>query len=138
MKGHVMWLAHPLDSMYHLHGARIHRDYFFNALRLMYSQPVFMTSLPSAGRANFLNQPQHNSYVAHLLYAPSHKRGSCEVIEDMPPLFNVPVDISVPETITRVRLMPQGEPVDFDVVDDRLRLSVPEFLCHQMVVFDYE
>ncbi len=136
-RGKVIFLAHPLGEIYSKHGARVHRDYFFNALRLIHTTPILQVKMPSAGRANFLHQPQHHRYVAHLLYGPALLRGRCLVIEDLVPLYDIPLAIRVPEMVKKVYLAPQRQDMDFEQADDTVRITVPKVECHQAVVFEY-
>lgn len=135
--GRYVCLAHPLGEMYYKHGARIHRDYFLNALRLVYSRPMIEACLPSSGRINLLHQPQLRRYVAHLLYSPPLQRGRCLVIEDFAPLFNIPLKLRVPESVKKVRLAPQDAQLKFTRGADGCAVTVPELKGHQIVVFEY-
>lgn len=135
--GRFVCLAHPLGEMYCKHGARLHRDYFVNALRLVYTKPVIETSLPSSGRINLLHQPQRCRYVAHLLYSPPLQRGRCLVIEDFVTLFNVPLKLRVPEPVKNVRLAPQDAQLKFRRSADGCAVTVPKLQGHQIVVFEY-
>ena len=136
-RGNVVFLAHPLGRLYHAHGARVHRQLFANALGLVYSSPVLRVAMPSAGRVNLLHQPGHGRYVAHLLYGPPMKRGRCEIIEDLVPLFDVAVELQVPENVRRVYLAPQGEDLPIVREGGLTKLCVPCVQCHQAVVFEY-
>ena len=135
--GNIVYLAHPVDAMYYQHGARLHRQYFANALALIYRQRVLTAPLPSAGRATLAHQPQHRRYVAHLLYGPPLQRGRCLVIEDLVPLSNIPVTLAVPEAIRRVSLAPGGEMLPMSHQNGGVQVTVPQFRMHQAVVFEY-
>jgi len=135
--GAIVYLAHPVDAMYYQHGARLHRQYFANALALIYQQRILAVSLPSAGRINLAHQPQHRRYVAHLLYGPPLQRGRCLVIEDLVPLYHTPVTLAVPETIQRVSLVPNGDELPIVRREGVIQVTVPKFSMHQAVVFDY-
>ena len=119
------------------HGARLHRDVFIKALDLLHTKPLLRTDMPSAGRATLVTQPRRRRHVVHLLYAPPLKRGRCLVIEDLPPLFDVPVAVRVPETIRAVRLPLTGESLPFDAVDGEVRVVVPEVHVHQMLTVEW-
>ncbi len=135
--GNIVSLAHPVDELYYRHGARLHRQYFQNALALLYNRRTLTAPLPSAGRATLAHQPQHRRYVAHLLYGPPLQRGRCLVIEDLVPLYNTPVTLAVPEPITRVTLAPSGEALPMTRLDGAVQVTVPKFAMHQAVVFEY-
>ena len=136
-KGRIVFLAHTLGKMYHEHGARLHRDVFIKALDLLHTRPLLRTDMPSAGRATLVTQPRRNRHVVHLLYAPPLKRGRCLVIEDTPPLFNVPLAVRVPETILAIRLPLTGESLPFDTVDGELRVVVPAVHAHQVLTLEW-
>ena len=57
-KGNVVYVAHDLDRLYHEQGARVHRDLFYNALKLLRTRPLVTADMPSAGRMNLLHQPE--------------------------------------------------------------------------------
>ena len=84
-----------------------------------------------------MHQPQHRRYVAHLLYAPPLQRGRCLVIEDMPPLYDVPVQVRLPQTVTSARLEPGSQALPIERAGDAVRVTVPKMQCHQVVVFEY-
>ncbi|CAI8280978.1 MAG: Uncharacterised protein [Opitutia bacterium UBA7350] len=136
-KGGVISIAPELDWMYYKHGARLHRDLLLQVLHLVHLRPMIKTSLPSAGRLAFLQQEKHKRYVAHLLYAPPMQRGNCEVIEDLPPLFEVPLSFDLPETITSVTLVPDGISLPINHADEYSTVVVPKFSCHCAIVLDY-
>jgi hypothetical protein len=136
--GNVIFLAHELDKMYHDHGARLHRDLFINALKLVHTRPMVETDLPSAGRVSLLHQPREQRYVAHLLYGPPIQRGRCEVIEDLPVLRDVPVTVDLPVDVARVVLVPGMVELPVSEKDGKHSITVPEFQCHCAVVFEYE
>jgi hypothetical protein len=136
-KGNVVFLPHRLGKLYFEHGARLHRDLFSNALGLIQQDPMVKTELPSAGRISLLHQPDENRYVAHLLYGPALQRGYCLVIEDLVPLFDVPLEVRVPQRINKVYLAPSKQTLTVEQVDGAVKVIVPELRCHQAVVFEY-
>lgn len=136
--GNVVYLAHQLGAMYARRGARLHRQYFLNALDLIHRRPNFVVEMPSAGRATFIHQPEHSRYVAHLLYGPALKRGDCLVIDDLPPLRNVPITIRTSQKIAHAKLVPSGQKLKLTRTRGAWQVTVPEFSCHQAVVFEYK
>ncbi len=156
-KGNVIYLAHPVCRLYREYGAQVHRDYLANALRVVYKEPVLQVRMPSMGRARLIEQPRESRYVCHLLYGSPIRRGKALVIEDLPPLYDVPVRVRVPRSVKRVYLAPQMEEISFhqeigqgpQALGDResrggkgteaniVTLTVPKVQCHQIVVFDY-
>ncbi|MEN6479157.1 MAG: alpha-amylase family protein [Anaerolineales bacterium] len=135
--GNVVFLAHRLGEIYYRGGARVHRQFLINALRLLHERPAIEAELPSAGRVTLMHQPEQRRYIAHLLYAPPLQRGGCLVIEDQPPLHDVGLRVRVPEPVTGVTLAPQGEGLPFERRDGVLAMKVPLVVGHQAVVLSY-
>ncbi len=136
-RGNVVFLAHALDRQYKTHGLRLHRQLFQNALDLIYAGPVLKTALPSAGRVSLLHQPASRRYVAHLLYAPPIHRGEVESIEDLPPLYKVPVSLRVAESIRRVYLVPGEAALEAATENGVTTVTIPRLQSHAAVVFEY-
>ncbi len=136
--GSVVFLPHRLGEIYYKNGARLHRQLFANALALVYRHPMLQVDrLPSAGRVSLLHQPQAKRYVAHLLYGPPLQRGRCLVIEDLPAVENVAVEIRVPEAIKRAYSVPGKQSLAIRRSRGTAAVKVPKFSCHTAVVFEY-
>jgi hypothetical protein len=72
--------------------------------------------------------------VLHLLhYVPERRCEAFDVIEDVLPIYEIPVSIRVDGEVERVRCVPDGETLDFTVEDGRVRFVVPAVEGHQMV-----
>jgi hypothetical protein len=94
--------------------------------------------MPSAARVSLLHQPEKFRYVAHLLYGPPLQRGQCAVIEDLVPLYDVPLAIDVPQDIVHAYLVPGGGALPLKPMGSVTTVTVPVVECHQAVVFEYE
>ena len=137
-KGRIVFCAHPLGQIYNDHGARLHRELFILALRRIYKRQVLKTSLPSAGRVSLLHQRDRRRYIVHLLYSPPLQRGRCLVIEDFPPLRDVPIELRVPERIRRITLPLKKEHLKPDKRgSDTVPVLVPRVEGHEVVLFEY-
>ena len=136
--GNLLYLAHPVGRIYREYGSAYHKRYFLNALKRLEPAPVMETSMPSAGRASLIHQRAEGRYCLHLLYASPISRNYAEVIEDLPPLFDVPVTLRIPERVKRVVLQPSGEPVAFSQENGAVQFKVPRVQCHQLIVLETE
>ena len=152
-KGSILYLAHPISSIYGAMGAVAYREYAANAIRLMLGDDkTIETNLPSTARISLMRQPKQNRYVLHLLHANTILRGGnvklspegyvrdshpVEVIEDLLPLRDVEVTLRLPETVKSVTLEPRGKEIAFSMENDRIKVSVDEFTCHQMLAIEY-
>ena len=104
---------------------------------MLHTAPTLKTVMPSAARVSLLHQPEKVRYVAHLLYGPPLQRGQCAVIEDLVPLYDVPLAIDVPEDIVGVYLVPGGQSLPLSPMGRVTTVMVPVVDCHQAVVFEY-
>ena len=109
--------------MYKNDGAQLFRDTLCGALRLIY-RPVMEVSLPSAGRARLTRQ--EGRYVLHLMYGSPIQRGRTSVIEDLPPIQNVPVTLRLSAPLSQAILQPQGRAIPFTQSEGIVTLTVPQ------------
>lgn len=149
-KGNILYLAHPVFSIYHAMGAVAYRCYVANAIRsLLGDGQSLTTNMPSTARVSLMEQRDHGRYVLHLLYANTIARGASvklspegyvrdasriEVIEDLLPLRDVEISLKLPKAIKAVTLEPQGSPISYEEKDGVINLRIDEFTCHQMIV----
>lgn len=153
LKDGLLYLAHPVFSLYHAQGAVAYRHYIEKAVRLLLEGgPMLETNLPSTARVSLMKQEGERRYVLHLLYGPASYRGApvtlsedglvrpshpVEVIEDLPALKHTSVTLKLPEDIERATLEPQGVDLPIARQDGRVGLVVEEFACHQMIALSW-
>ncbi|MHC4885733.1 MAG: beta-galactosidase [Planctomycetota bacterium] len=153
-KGGVLYLAHPVFSLYRGYGAVPYKDYVLKAIKRLLGEDLSFTStMPSMARMNLNEQAEEKRYILHLLYANTINRGgpmqlsggnlsaagcSIEVIEELMPLNDVQVEIKLPKKVKNITLEPQGTALPFEEIAGRVKLTVDSFTCHQMVVMNYE
>ena len=147
--GNILYLAHPVFSIYRGFGAVAYKEYCVNAINLLLNDDATLKSnLPSTARVALTRQEEESRYILHLLYATTITRGgemelsggnaveksrAVEVIDELLPLHSVEVTLSLPEKIESATLEPQGTALPFETTESGLKLLVPEFTCHQMV-----
>lgn len=147
LTANIAWFAHDIFTRYRQYGQPLYRDFVFAAIHhLLDGKLPAVTTLPTDGRINLLDQPAEKRLVAHLLYAPKSVRGaavsegvnkSMEVIEDLIPLHNTRVELRVPRRIKTARLVPAGDPLPFTQTKDLVTFTVPEFTAHAMIELGY-
>jgi hypothetical protein len=142
-KGQILYLAHEVFSIYASFGTVALQQVLINVIRrFLGDDRSVRTNLPSTARVTLMRQPAQSRYVLHLLNANTisrggQGRGAIEVIDDLRPLTDVKVNLSVPETIQRITSAPSGQELTYDIVDGRIHLDVEPFACHRMLVLDY-
>lgn len=150
-KGNVLYMAHRVFTAYRAYGQVNFRQYVDRCLRnLLGDQIAIRASLPSTGRVTLTRQQSRGRWIVHLLHANTINRGgplklsggnvetvgrSLEVIEELLPIRDIHLSLRLKETISRVTLEPQGTAIPHVMMGNRIEVLVPEFTCHQMVVF---
>ena len=80
---------------------------------------------------------QGERLVCHLLYyTPQRRTTQIDIVEDVVPLFDVPLAVRADFVPRRVYLAPQGQDLPFERDGACIRCHVPEIRGHQMVVFE--
>ena len=151
-KGNLMYLAHPVFTLYRCYGAVAYKDYCAKAIKRLLDGGVSLESnLPSTARATLTEQAAQKRYVLHLLYASTVARGGAlplsggnvaskdkiEIIEDLVPLHDVEVTLSTPKPVRRATLEPQGKELPLGRRGGKVVLKIDKFECHQMVALHY-
>ena len=150
-KGNIVYLAHPVFSIYRGLGAVAYKEYVLAALRLLLGQTsTLTTNLPSSARVSLMRQSAHRRTVLHLLYANTINRGgemnlqggtveaktrSVEVIEDLIPLHGVEIALRSETPVGKVTLEPQGTEIPFALINNQITVILESFTCHQILVF---
>lgn len=135
--GNIIYIAHPIATLYKEFGSSYHRRYFKNILDLLYKENRIDIKLPVQGRVHLLEQEAKKRYVLHVLYGSPVQRGGVCVIEDLPELTNINTKVMVEEEIKKVKLVPQNIELVFSQEGKEIEFTIPKFSSHQMVVFEY-
>lgn len=145
MHGGFLYFAHPVFRNYRTYGAVAHREFIVRAIRAFVGEGTVATNLPSTARVTLTRQESEGRWVLHLLYAPTVARGGViqlsggnasggrgvEVIEDLPPLVDTEVSLSLP--VKEAREVPTGSLLAVEHRDGRAFVRIPRFSCHRMI-----
>ena len=152
IKGRVLYLAHPVFSLYYAYGAVGYKSMITGAIdRILGREKRFESNLPSTARVSLMRQEAEGRHVLHLLYAATVTRGApmthsggnnqssairptkaVEVIDELLPLHDVEVTVRLPG-VRSVTLEPQGTGIEFERNEDGVRFGVTSFTCHQII-----
>jgi len=152
-KDNILYLAHPIFTIYYGQGAVAYKNYAIKAIQLLLGDDqTLTTNMPSTARVTLTEQPDEKRYILHLLYANTIARGGnvtfspegfvrdsspLEVIEDLLPLRSIEVVLKLPKQIKSATLEPEIGSLPFEIKNGRIILKVEEFICHQMVALHY-
>ena len=134
--GRVAYFAHPIFSMYRNHGARIYRQLVLAAVDALLPQPVLKSGAPTTARITVNRQESEHRDVVHILhYIPERKTDGYDVVEEVLPIYNVPLSLQTDRKVVQVYSAPSGRELPFTHADGRVDVTVPEVNGHQLVVF---
>ena len=92
--------------------------------------------LPSSGRITLLHQENKNRYVIHLLYAPPLQRGRCLIIEDVPEIYGVELDINLEKKIKKAYFLNLEKTIKIENKKS-IQIKVDKFQIHEALVLEY-
>jgi len=149
----ILYFAHPVFTLYANYGTVILKQFILKGINaLLGKEKQIVTTLPTQGRVSLLEQKENKRYVFHALYATPVLRGMTsapfmpgmratapvEIIEELTPVYNVSFEVKVPRKITGARLVPENVDLPFVQEDGKVKFTLAELLCHQMVELSYE
>lgn len=134
--GNVVYIAHDIFSMYFNQGMLYHRKYAEAALRKIYEPDLKISGLMSSGRVRIYDQTQKGRLVLHLTYASPVARGQVLMIEDIPLIDNVKVELKTNRQIKAVFSAVDGRNVPFAQRNGVVQLMT-HVKCHQLLVLEY-
>jgi hypothetical protein len=89
------------------------------------------------GRATMIHQKDESRYCMNLLYAAPVKRGLAEVIEDIMPVYNIEIQLDIPEIVKRACLPLQSVELPVTCENGKQKLILPKLECHESIVLEY-
>ncbi len=137
-RGQVIYISSPLFTQYYHNAPRWCRTLFLNALNMLLPQPIVKHDGPSTLEVMINEQAAQNRLVLHLLhYIPIRRSQQVDIIEDVIPIYDIPVSVCTDNAIQSVTLVPAGDALEFGAVDGRIEFTVPKVNGHQMIELSY-
>ncbi len=134
-KGRVVYIAYPIFAAYAVHGNIPYRLLVRNCLDRLLPDPLLRVAAPTSTEATVMRQKGRT--IVHLLqYCPERRAQGLDIIEDIVPIFRVPVSLRLARKPRRVYLAPARQALEFEYRDGRANVIVPEVCGHTMVVFE--
>ena len=132
--GRAIYFSQPIFSQYQTKAPRWCRQLFFSALERLLPDPVVRIQAPTATLVTLNEQAEAQRWVLHFLYyVPERRCEQFDVVEDVVPLYDIPVSVKVNRGVRSVTAVPQGLALDFELDGDRVTFRVPKIEGHQMI-----
>ena len=129
------YIAAPVFGAFTRHGNLTYRLLVRNLLEKLLPEPLLRVAGPAATEATVMRQAERT--IVHLLhYSPERRTDRLDLIEDVIPLFDLPLSLKMERPPKRVYLAPRETPLEFEHLAGRVNLRVPEVRGHAMIVFE--
>ncbi len=134
-RGRVAYIAYPIFTQFARHGQYPVRLLVRNVLDQLLPEPLLRVDAPTSTEATVMRQ--RGRTIVHLLqYVPERRSEKFDVVEDIVPLFDIPLSLKLERAPKQVYLAPERTPVPFEYLAGRVNLRVPVVNGHAMVVFE--
>lgn len=129
------YIPYPIFSAFAKHGNYPYRLLVRNLMRILLPDPLVKVQGPTGLEASVMRQKQRT--IVHLLhYSPERRAENFDIIEDIIPLYQIPLSLRLPRPPKAVYCAPDRETLPFTWMDGRVEVLVPEVRGHEMIVFE--
>lgn len=132
----IIYFAHPLFRGYKKFGNFCYKKAVSNAIDLLLGPREVYAGLPSTAQLTLTEQPSLGRRVLHILHYPRERRAHIDIIEDVIPLYDVPVKMKSPQCPERVYLAPSETNLPFAHEAGVVRFTIPVVRGHAMAVVE--
>lgn len=136
----ILYFAHPVFTIYQEYGCKWVKTMVGNAVMSLLGEPLVSYEGPSTLEMDLNEQKSQGRDILHALhYIPERRAGLLDIIEDVIPLYQIPVSLDMRgRTPVSVRMVPQCDKLSYEVRQGRIEFAVPEIKGHQMLEIQYE
>ena len=139
-KGEVIYFAHPIFETFQKYGCGWIKTMVENAVDLLLEERLVIYTGPSTLEVVLEDQKEEKREILHLLhYIPQRRAEELDILEDVIPLYEIPVSIKEGESpFVGVKIVPEGRELPFTKKEGRVEFVVPEVKGHAMVEISYQ
>lgn len=131
----IIYFSSPVALQYEQCAPLWVKRLVLNALEILLPQPTLSHSGPSTLELSRMRQDAERRDVVHLLhYVPEARGRAFEVLEDVLPIYDVPISLRVDRPVASVTLQPQNTALAFEERNGRIEILVPKVVGHQLMV----
>lgn len=133
-----LYLIHPVFTQYQHNAPPWYKHLVRNAITMLLSHRLLIHNGPSTLITNIMAQEKQNRWVVHLLhYVAERKCATLDIIDNMLPLYQLSITMTVPRNVQRVALVPEDETIPFTQTENQLNFTVPEICGHRLLAIEF-
>lgn len=134
-KGGVAYISFPIFSAFAQHGNYPYRLLVGKILNRLLPKPLLRAGGPTGLETTIMRQRERT--IVHLLsYSPERRTPQLDIIEDVIPLFEIPISVRSPKRVQQVYVAPEQTHVPFSYQNGYVELILPELRGHALVVLE--
>ena len=131
----IGYIAVPVFKTFASHGNYPLRLLVRNLINVLMPEPLLRVDGPTSTEATVTRQGGRT--MVHLLqYCPERRTKSLDLVEDIVPLYNVPLSLKSAKKPKKVYTAPDQTAIEFEHLAGRINLRVPVVNGHAMIVFE--
>ncbi|MCC7407869.1 MAG: beta-galactosidase trimerization domain-containing protein [Phycisphaeraceae bacterium] len=135
LQGRVGYVSYPIFSAFANHGNFPYRQLVQALIDRLLPDPILRVDGPTGLETSVMRQGRRT--VVHLLYySPERRTPSLDMVEDIIPLTDLHLSLSLPKSPRRVQLVPQRRDLPFTYRSGRVEVTLPRLDGHQMIAFE--
>jgi hypothetical protein len=135
LKGRAAYVAYPIFGSIANHGNYPYRLLLRNLIDLLLPEPLVRIEAPTGLEVTVTRNGRQT--VVHLLYfSPERRTPHLELVEDIVPLFDIPLSLSMERAPRAANLVPSRRPLAFEYRAGRVHVRVPELRGHALLCFE--
>lgn len=132
VKGNILFIAHDLGKMYLEYGMTLHKDYFIECLKEVYTPLVECLPSYSSIRVKLLKQDE-KKYFLHIFNFQATQRGKVLVVEDILPIFELKVKVKLKDKIKNIKDCLDAEEIKFEQFEGYVQVNINKLEMHKVI-----
>ncbi|MFA7672747.1 MAG: beta-galactosidase trimerization domain-containing protein [Clostridia bacterium] len=139
-KKNAIYFSHPIFEIYNKKGPKWIKEILKDAIGLlMKGTKLISHDGPSTVLTTINHQPDMKRYVVHILnYIPERRCTDIDLIEDIIPLYDLKMNVRLPEDITCIRIVPEEKDIKFRTSGKGVSFRIDKVKGHCMVELGYK
>ncbi|MCC7204789.1 MAG: alpha-L-fucosidase [Phycisphaeraceae bacterium] len=135
LRGRVGYVSYPIFSAFANHGNYPYRQLVQALIDHLLPDPLLRVDGPTGLETSVMQQGRRT--IVHLLYyTPERRTPTLDMVEDVIPLADLHLSLSLPKSPRRVQLVPQRRDLPFTYRSGRVEVTLPRLAGHQMIAFE--
>lgn len=133
------YFIHPIFTTYQNWAPNWYKKLIKNEMERLLVKPLISHNGPSSVQVTTLFQKEENREILHVLhYVPVKKCKNLEIVEEVIPLSDLEIRMTVDGIVKNVQVVPEGKEIAFEQRGNQLYFTLDTVRGHQMAAVSFE